>query len=105
MPIHDLRDVHAAARDRRIEYRGRKVMRDTANLGYDLDDVADCLLCLSEREFRKSHVRDVGPSDDEYICCYPRPGSDDDEAVDRLYVKFRLVDDCLIVDLGSFHLA
>jgi len=27
-----------------------------------------------------------------------------DEIVDKLYVKFCLIDDCLVIDLASFHL-
>jgi hypothetical protein len=103
VPIYDLNDVHAAARQLRIEYRGRKVMRDVANLGYELEDVADCLSRLSEAEFSKSHFRQAAPGDDEYICRYPRPDSQDGET-DQLYVKFCLIDNCLVVDLGSFHL-
>ena len=99
---YSLNDVKMAAQQLNIEYRGRKVQRDAANLGYELCDVADCLCCLTEQDFRKTHYRD-GLPDDEYICRYTRI-VDDEERVDELYVKFCLIGNCLIVELESFHL-
>jgi len=100
---YDLKDVKAAAQQLDIEYRGRKVYRDTANLDYELNDVADCLSKLTSNDYRKTHHYPNAPSDDEYICTY-RKISFDSETVDELYIKFSLIDGCLVVDLASFHL-
>ena len=101
-PYYDLAAVHAAARAERIEYRGRRVSVDIAELGYGLSDVAGCLLSLTQDGFHKTHRRPDGSIDDACRVRYPRP--DGDNELDDLYVKFCLVRDCLIVDLGSFHL-
>jgi len=87
MAEYELKDVKAAAQQLNIEYRGRKVFRDTANLGYELKDVADCLSKLTAHEYRKTHYYDKYPPDDEYICSYTKIDADD-EKVDELYVKF-----------------
>lgn len=107
MSEYDLNDVRKAANQANIEYRGRKVMRDTANLGYELTDVADCISKLTTSDFRKTHVYDNAPPGDEYICHYiktKRENEFEDNLVDELYVKFCLIDGCLLIDLGSFHL-
>ncbi|WP_083234932.1 type II toxin-antitoxin system MqsR family toxin [Candidatus Marithrix sp. Canyon 246] len=101
MAEYKLKDVKAAAQQLNIEYRGRKVFRDIANLGYELKDIADCLSKLTPNEYRKTHHYDKCPPDDEYICSYIKA---DDDKVDELYVKFCLIDDCLVIDLASFHL-
>ena len=99
-----LEDVKVAARAARIQYRGRNVQRDIANLGYDLNNVIDCLMQLSESNFRKTHIYKEGaPPDDDYTCQYTRQ-VDGEGVTDELYIKFCLVDDCLMIDLGSFHL-
>ena len=104
MPVYDLQDVRAAARELSIEYRGRKVMRDVSNLGYELKDVAACLCALTEGDFVKTHNREGNQlDDDEYICRCKRPNAEDDEE-DELYIKFCLSGGCLVIDLGSFHL-
>lgn len=104
VPVYDLQDVRTAARELSISYRGRKVLRDASNLGYELKDIAACLRCLTEDNFVKTHVREgIQPDDDEYICRYQRPNSEDDEE-DELYIKFCLIGGCLEIDLGSFHL-
>jgi hypothetical protein len=101
---YSLEEVRTAGSAARIEYRGRKVQRDIANLGYDLNDVIDCLMQLSESDFRKTHVYDDGtPSDDDYTCRYTRR-VDGESVTDDLYIKFCLVNDFLVIDLGSFHL-
>ena len=101
---YNLGDVKKAAIASRVEYRGRKVQRDITNLGYDLNDVIDCLMQLSQTDFRRTHMYDYAtPPDDDYICQYTRR-VDGESVTDDLYIKFCLVDDCLMIDLGSFHL-
>jgi hypothetical protein len=87
-----------------IEYRGRKVFRDTANLGYTLRDVADCLAKLTSRDYKKTHYRENTLPDDEYICSYVRE-DEGEQKTDRLYIKFCIIDGYLLIDLASFHLS
>ena len=102
MAEYDLEQVKAAAQKLDIEYRGRKVNRDIANLGYDISDVSACLCQINPRDFRKTHTYDNQPSDDEYICRYKKDPEEDE--YDELYVKFCLVNGFLVIDLASFHL-
>jgi hypothetical protein len=98
---YDLGQVKVAAQNKDIEYRGRKVGRDIANLGYDINDVSNCLCLLSLADFRKTHYYQDQPPDDAYICRYKK---DLDDEYDDLYIKFCLLDGYLIIDLASFHL-
>lgn len=90
MPEYNLVQVKAAAKNLDIEYRGRKVSRDIANLGYDIHDVSACLCQLSVIDFRKTHSYENHPSDDEYVCHFKKDPEEDE--YDELYVKFCLVD-------------
>lgn len=102
-PEYDLHDVKAAARRYDIEYRGRIVQRDINNLGYELVDVAQCVMQLSKDDHRKTIRYEDHPTDDEYICTFTKPGNEE-SGPDDLYIKFCLIDGCLTIDLGSFHL-
>ena len=102
-PEYDLNDVKAAARRLNIEYRGRIVQRDINNLGYELKDVAQCVMRLSINDHRTSIRYEDCPADDVYICTFTKAGNEESRP-DELYVKFCLVDCCLCIDLGSFHL-
>ena len=102
-PEYDLNDVKAAARRLNIEYRGRIVQRDINNLGYELADVARCVMRLSVDDHRRSIRYEDCPTDDVYMCTFTRVGNEESGS-DDLYIKFCLVDYCLSIDLGSFHL-
>jgi hypothetical protein len=102
-PEYDLNDVKAAARRLNIEYRGRIVQRDISNLGYELTDVAQCVKRLSVDDHRKSIRYEDRAIDDVYMCTFTRAGNEE-SGPDDLYIKFCLVDGCLSIDLGSFHL-
>ena len=104
MPEYDLCEVKEAAKHQNIEYRGRIVFRDVANLGYELVDVAYCLMQLSDFNHNKTiRYEDGRPPDDVYLFTHVKPG-DDEEVPDDLYIKFCLVEGCVLIDLGSFHL-
>ena len=103
LPEYDLNDVKAAALRQDIEYRGRIIQRDINNLGYELVDVAECLMQLLKDDHRKSIRYENRPTDDEYLCTFNKEGNEE-SGQDDLYIKFCLIDDCLIIDLGSFHL-
>ena len=102
-PDYDLNDVKAAARSLNIEYRGRIVQRDINNLGYELADVAQCVMRLSVDDHRHSIRYEDRPTDDVYMCTFTRAGNEE-SCSDDLYIKFCLIDHCLSIDLGSFHL-
>jgi len=104
MPTYDLDEVKKAAKKEKIEYRGRNVQRDIANLEYQFEDVIACLEQLEDSDFRKTHhyQNNLTPPDDDYITTYPRP---DGQGFDQLYIKLCLVDGELMIDLASFHLS
>jgi hypothetical protein len=104
VPGYGLELVKANAKRRNIEYRGRNVQRDISNLGYELADVAWCLMQLSENDFSKSISYEDRPTDDVYMCTFTRAGNEESEP-DNLYIKFCLIDSCQVIDLGSFHLS
>jgi len=103
VPEYDLLDVKSAAQRLNIEYRGRIVQRDIINLGYELADIAECIKQLSPDDHRKSIPYKDRPTDDEYICEFTKAGNEG-SGPDDLYIKFCLIDNYLIIDLGSFHL-
>lgn len=93
--------IRAAAEHRRVRYEGRKVGTDIRNLGYTLDDVADCILGLQTRHFQKS-LKYNDACYDVYVRDFRRV---EDNPVDQIYMKLRLL--CtgqLEVGIGSFHL-
>ena len=102
MPVYDLEQVRAAAKQGSVAYRSRKVNNDVLNLGYDFDDVCKCILGLTAAEFRKTHEYEDDAPDDGYRTVFGAGG--DKAHQDELYIKLRLCGDELIVDLGSFHL-
>jgi hypothetical protein len=102
MPHYSLSDISKAVREHRIIYHGRKIQRDISNLGYELADVKGCLLSLTDSDFQKSHDYD-GIIYDAYILSYRNPQEND--LVDKLYIKLSLIDNRLTVSLASFHLS
>jgi len=102
-PKYDLSEVKTAASLLNIEFRGRKPRLDVLNLDYDLNDVALCIMQLSAGDYRKTIRYKDRVSDDEYICDFSKPGNEHLVA-DRLYIKLCLIQNCLIIELGSFHL-
>ena len=103
MAEYDLKLVKAAARKHNIEYRGRKVSRDIANLGYDINDVCSCLCQIKTSDFSKTINYKGQLPDDVYRCQYKKDPEENE--YDDLYIKFCLIDNCLTIDLASFHLS
>ena len=102
-PEYDLAEVKTAAGELKIEFRGRKPRLDVLNLDYELNDVSLCLMQLLSSDYRKTIQYEDRLPDDEYICEFSKTGNEH-LAADRLYIKFCLVEDSLIIELGSFHL-
>ena len=101
MPHYNLEDVRNAAKNGCIEYRGRNVRRDIDNLGYELADVLACLVSLTTHDFYKTYTYPDGEIDDAYRIDFVCPGNTES---DSIYIKLSLINDCLMVDLASFHL-
>jgi len=102
-PNYNLNDVKSASKSMSIEFRGRKTRLDILNLDYRLSDVALCLSQLTPDDYRKTIYYEDRIPDDEYISYFTRPGNEHFEP-DKLYIKFCLLEDCLILELASFHL-
>ncbi len=104
MPHYSLSDISKAVRENNIIYHGRKVQRDISNLGYELADVKNCLLALTNNDFQKSHDYN-GIVYDAYVFDYENPKINN--SVDNLYIKLSLAGNylSLTVSLASFHLS
>ncbi len=99
-PEYSLDAVRRLAEFRQIEYRGRKVPRDVARLGFNLDDVCQCLQTLQAHHFAHSvRYENFRRWHDVYK---PRYQMSDGRAID-LYIKLRLSRDCIVIELCSFH--
>jgi hypothetical protein len=85
-----------------IEYAGRKIVLDIANLGYYLTDVTYCLSHLSENDYRNSHT--YGEKICDAYCFEYKRMIDGEETTDSLYIKFSLTGGTLSIELASFHL-
>jgi len=92
----NLDEVREAAAQQKIQYKGRKVQKDVANLGYTLKEVADYIVSLTANDFKETKVYDDQIVHDVYI----------KTRTDRIYIKLRLLDNqqIQIVEVGSFHL-
>lgn len=101
MPVYDLQQVQQAALKGSVLYRGRKVQRDVANLGYAMSDIRRCLMALTALHFQRSHHYQDKVYD-AYVIDFQNPL--EETQMDSLYLKFCLVDKTLFILLGSFHL-
>lgn len=98
-PRYDLRQVQTLAARQRVHVTP-SALRDSTNLGYQLDDVCRCLRALKSNDFRHSG-RYEGPLwHDVYEIRFVGPT----EHVDDLYIKLALGQDCVVINLFSFHL-
>lgn len=99
-PEYSLDGIRRLAEFRQVEYRGKKVLRDIASLGLDLEEVCLCLQTLQPHHFAHAVRYDNFPRwHDVYKTRYR---TRDDRELD-LYVKLRLSRDCVVIELCSFH--
>ena len=101
VPHYDLEDVRNAAKNGTVRYRGRKVFNDVNNLDYTFEETILCLLSLTKNDFDKSHEYNDGMPDDAYNLRYYNQRLDQ---TDDLYIKFRLKNETLNINIGSFHI-
>ncbi len=97
---YSLEAIHRLAGFQQIEYRGRNVPRDVASMGLGIEDVRDCLQNLRAADFAHSIWYDtVKRWHDVYT---PKYRVKDGRYLD-LYIKLRLDDKCIVIQLCSFH--
>lgn len=99
-PLYDLDLVRAAAEKGHV-FLTRNAQRDYQELGYDLDDVHDCLANLRISDHR-GVVEIRGIRYDVYHPNYRGPGG----VVDELYVKLNANERATVpqIAIASFHL-
>lgn len=102
VPHYELDIVREAAKCEQIQY-SRSAQRDVSNLGLEFSDVIKCILALTNSNFYKSYDYGNGVLQDAYKFDYNNPGSGNDET-DSLYIKFRMINNYLRIDVSSFHL-
>lgn len=99
-PEYSLDAIRRLARFQQVEYRGRKVPRDVASLGYDLNDVCQCLISLQHDHFSHSERYENFP---RWHDVYKVRHVGQDGIEHNLYIKLRLDRDCVVIELCSFH--
>ena len=99
-PEYSLDAIRRLAESGHIEYRGKRVPRHIAQLGFILDDVRDCLQKLQSHHFAHSIWYENFPCwHDVYKPTYRAR----DGRTINLYIKLRLNRDCVLIELCSFH--
>lgn len=99
----NLESIRQAALNKSIRYKGRKINRDVANLGYTLDDVSSCIASLTMSDYQKTVKYD---DSNDVFDVYIKNRTNHLQTTDRIYMKLRLLKDDVIeiVEVGSFHL-
>lgn len=85
-----------------VRYASTKVQNDTENMGYGIEEVCNCISNLTDEHFSNAEkYPDRRQWFDVYKIKWPIPGKDYDD----LYIKLSLDNDCLVIELRSFHLS
>ena len=99
---HSLEAVQRLAKQRQVAYGSQRVQEHIVSLGYSIEDVCDCLMALTEHDYRESiHYGDHKGWLDVYVSPASPPGKPSNNP--HLYIKFKLNRDCVTVVLASFH--
>ncbi len=100
---HSIEAIHRLARQGQVAYGSQRVQDHIINyLGYSLKEVCDCLLGISEMDYKESI--DYGDHKkwlDVYISSISPPGKPKNDP--PLYIKLKLNRDCTTLVLASFH--
>jgi hypothetical protein len=98
-PEYALTRIGELARSGCVVYIGG-TESDAASINYELDDIQDCLCCLTEQHYEQSIRYDPkGRWRDVYHIDHLGP-----DGVQRpLYIKLHLDRSCLYIYLNSFH--
>lgn len=99
---YSLRRVIELARSSSVRFASTRVQNDIANIDYGIDDVCNCLSSLTEEHFINAvKYPDSRRWLDVYRIKWQLPGRDYDD----LYIKLSLDNNCLVIELRSFHLS
>ncbi|WP_213992584.1 type II toxin-antitoxin system MqsR family toxin [Sodalis sp. dw_96] len=102
LPCYPLRDIFIAAMNDDI-IMSRKAQRDLRNLGYERDDMIDCIKSLKTSEFKLCRIYPPNPfPHDVYVTRFHRSQEDDP---DDIYLKFYMSKINVVIELMSFHLS
>lgn len=97
---YGLDGVHRLAGFNQVVFTSRRVHRHVDNLGYLHEDVCAKLLELRECHFHHSENYLTNSRwHDVYFLPHPVAGFPDE----RLYIKLRVSNDCVSIELCSFH--
>jgi hypothetical protein len=95
--LNRIRELAAAGQ---VAHGSRDVSKDIENLSYSPDDVYQCLVSLTDEDYKESvNYGDHKGWLDEYLITYQSPTGHKDE----LYIKLKLNRDCVTIVLISFH--
>lgn len=97
---YSLQRVAELASCKAVCFASTSVQRDSINLGYDQIDVCECMQALRPVHFSHAErYRPHGPWHDVYKIDWAPQGCEPDP----LYVKFRMDDGLVVIELCSFH--
>lgn len=100
-PSYALEQVHSLAERGNVRYLFRKTRQDIENLGYGLDEICTCLMAIQENDF--DHAESYSDKPGRYDV-YHAIHMNSQGYRDRLYIKFKISETMMYVELASFHL-
>jgi hypothetical protein len=97
---YSLEALHRLAGFGQVAYMGRRIQRHIEDLRLSPDEVCDLLGALRPEDFQHAErYEDDRRWHDVYLLPYPCP----ENRRRKLYIKFRLSKDLILVQLCSFH--
>lgn len=97
---YSLEQVHRLASFGQVDLRGIKIRQDLVDLGYELDDLCQCLAELERHHFRHSERYE---NFTRWHDVYKKRHTGPDGQTRNLYIKLRLSRDCITIEMCSFH--
>ncbi|MGH8162267.1 MAG: type II toxin-antitoxin system MqsR family toxin [Gammaproteobacteria bacterium] len=99
-PAYALSRIRELARQGKVRYLSARAQHDIENLGYEPDDIHECLANLEESDFdhAETYLDFPGWYDVYHVVLVSTQGHRD-----RPYIKLRLTRDVMYVELRSFH--
>lgn len=83
-------------------FASTRVQNDIANIDYGIEDVCNCLSSLTEEHFINAEKY---PGSRRWLDVYRIQWRLSGRDYDDLYIKLSLDNNCLIIELRSFHLS
>ena len=97
---YSLDGIRRLAGFKQIELRGRRLRRHLGELGYELDDLCDCLVSLQKHHFSHSERYH---NYRRWHDVYKMRHAGKDGVSHDMYIQLRLDRDCIVIELCSFH--